>query len=128
MVAPDRNNSAISYAMQEPSLRAMAPSSLYKAGPLRPHFLAANDMHEYVQNVGQQYEKQGGAENESGSEMVKRDKPFPELKPKNANEIKSEFFNRAWMQEQRRAMMARFEEQSHTEPIQNRRLQPILER
>ncbi len=128
MAAIDRNDSAISYAMQEPSLRAMAPPSLHRTGPLRSHFVAANDIHESVQDAGQQHEKLGSTENESGSEMVKRDKPFPELKPKNANEIKAEFFNRAWMQEQRRAMMARFEEQSHTEPIQNRRLQPLLER
>ncbi len=44
-----------------------------------------------------------------GSEMVKNDKPFPELKPKYEQQPKREAFNKEWLQEQRRARMADYD-------------------
>lgn len=119
MAAFDNNSSAISYSMQEPSLRAMAPPSLQRAGPIQSQFsqYAALRQETLTRNA-----------NDTGSEMVKREKPFPELKPENANEIKATFFNQAWMQEQRRAMLANFEVQRQNLPPENRRLERVLER
>lgn len=127
MAAHDSDSPAISYSMQEPSLRAMAPPSLQRAGHLRPQFVAVNGKREFSLNTLQR-ESLNRAAGETGSRMVKREKPFPELKPKKANEIKAAFFNQAWMQEQRRAMLARFEDQAHAAPRQKRRSEPVLER
>lgn len=38
MAALDSNSSGISYSMQEPSLRAMAPPSLFRAGSIQSQF------------------------------------------------------------------------------------------
>lgn len=119
MAALDSSSSAISYSMQEPSLRAMAPPSLQRAGPIQPQF---------SQHAAQRQETLTRNANDTGSEMVKREKPFPELKPKNAHEIKAAFFNQAWIQEQRRATLARFQDQAHTMPRQERQLERFMER
>lgn len=46
-----------------------------------------------------------------GSEMVQRDKPFPELRPEHEQAPIREAFNRAWLREQREARMADLERQ-----------------
>lgn len=119
MAALDSNNSGISYSMQEPSLRAMAPPSLFRAGSIQSQF---------SRNAEQQRDTAERNAGDTGSEMVKREKPFPELKPENANEVKAAFFNQAWIQEQRRATLARFQDQSHAMPRQERQRERVMER
>lgn len=46
-----------------------------------------------------------------GSEMVKRDKPFPELRPKSEQIPIRETFNCAWLREQREARLLDLEQQ-----------------
>lgn len=45
------------------------------------------------------------------SEMVQRDKPFPELRPEHEQAPVREAFNRAWLREQREARMADLDRQ-----------------
>jgi hypothetical protein len=100
--------------MSEPSLRQQAPSSLHRAGHIRETFHQAND----------------GTSNEAkrDSEMVKRDKPFPELKPNYSRGLKRSSFNREWLREQRAAKMADFANQRQAAPHQKSRSEPVIAR
>ena len=69
-------------------------------------------------------EAQRRGESERGgrsSNMVKLDKPFPELRPANENAPIRESFNRAWLREQREARMAEYERQREQQAIEQRR-------
>ncbi|GJL75966.1 hypothetical protein [Nitrosomonas sp.] len=46
-----------------------------------------------------------------GSEMVKQDKPFPELRPKYEQAPIREAFNRAWLREQRESRLVNLDRQ-----------------
>lgn len=46
-----------------------------------------------------------------GSEMVQRDKPFPELRPKHEQAPIREAFNREWLREQRESRLADLDRQ-----------------
>ena len=50
-----------------------------------------------------------------GSDMVKMDKPFPELRPANEQAPIRQAFNRAWLREQREARIAELERQRERE-------------
>ena len=63
----------------------------------------------------QKSEKQRREEGERGSNMVKQDKPYPELRPKLNLEPKRSSFNQAWLREQRAARL----EQYQTERMSN---------
>jgi hypothetical protein len=56
-------------------------------------------------------QRRGESERSGGSEMVKRDKPQPELRPKHEQAPIRETFNRAWLREQREARLNELERQ-----------------
>ena len=128
MGANDRNQESISFSMSEPSLREQAPASLRRAGPLREKFIAANDREVKppvnTWNDGRQYSD----EERHGSEMVKRQRPYPELKPSFADYSKRTSFNQEWMREQRAAQIHQFESQRQIAPQQDRLSEPSFER
>ncbi|MDQ3186735.1 MAG: hypothetical protein M3Q16_09855 [Pseudomonadota bacterium] len=53
-----------------------------------------------------------------GSQMVKRDKPFPELRPDFEQAPIRETFNRAWLREQRAARLADLNRQREQHTIE----------
>lgn len=114
MAALDSERESISYSMREPSLREQAPSCLQRAGPLRGKFIAAND--------------RTRDEKRQGSQMVKRDKPFPELRPNYAHYLKRTSFNQEWIREQRAENIQQFETQRQIAPQQKQRSEPLLAR
>ncbi len=54
-------------------------------------------------------QRRGDSERGGGSEMVKRDKPHPELRPEHEQAPIRETFNRAWLREQREARLNELE-------------------
>lgn len=56
-------------------------------------------------------QRRGESERSGGSEMVKRDKPHPELRPEHEQAPIRETFNRAWLREQREARLNELERQ-----------------
>lgn len=129
MAANERTSAYVSYSMQEPSLREQAPACLRRAGPLSRDFEIANSNqqrtseHPVLKEDAWQRDDSDG-----GSKMVKRHKPFPELKPKNDYDVRKSSFDRAWIQEQRDAQMAFFSDQREGAAQQNRRSEPVFER
>jgi hypothetical protein len=128
VAAQDSERQSISFAMSEPSLRQQAPPSLQRAGSVRGHFIAANDRvkkpTEHDFNDGDRNRDDG----RNGSQMVKRQKPFPELKPSYAHYLKRTSFNQEWIREQRAEKVRLFETQRQISPQQNRLSEPSLER
>jgi hypothetical protein len=97
------------------------PESFRQAPALHREFDLARDP--YIANqirAMEQTEAQRRGDSErsgGGSQMVKRDKPFPELRPEFVQAPIRETFNRAWLREQRDARLAdlnRQREQHHT--------------
>lgn len=82
-----------SYAGKHPELAADIPAGFRAAPSPRRAF---NDAREHTGR---------------SSEMVQRDKPFPELRPKHEQAPIREAFNRAWLREQREARLAGLERQ-----------------
>lgn len=128
MAALDSERQSISFSMSEPSLREQAPSCLRRAGPLREKFIAANDLEEKHQENILSDGDRNRDEGRQGSQMVKRQKPFPELKPSYAHYLKRTSFNQEWIREQRAEKIQKFETQRQISPQQNRRSEPVLER
>jgi len=128
VAALDSERQSISFAMSEPSLREQAPSCLRWAGPLREQFVAANDREENppanILNDGDRSKD----EERGGSKMVKRQKPFPELKPSYAHYLKRTSFNQEWIREQRAEKIGQFELQRQIAPQQKRLSGPSMER
>lgn len=120
MAAHDSSQNGISFSMSEPSLREQAPLSLRRAGPLKNSFVAANDRGAETANKTR--------EDSRGSEMVKRSKPFPELKPKFAHQVKKSCFDQDWIREQRVEKMHQFERQREIAIPQKRLSERSLER
>lgn len=56
-------------------------------------------------------QRRGESERGGGSEMLKRDKPHPELRPDHEQAPIRETFNRAWLREQREARLNELERQ-----------------
>lgn len=128
MAALDSERGSISFSMSEPSLREQAPPSLRRAGPLREKFIAANDREEkppeHIVNDG----GRDRDEERQGLEMVKRQKPFPELKPSYAHHLQRASFNQEWIREQRAARIHQYEAQRKIVQPQKQRSEPLLER
>lgn len=127
MTVQDRETGGISYAMSEPSLREKAPSCLQRAGPLRSQFSIANDREAKQPETGS-HEVRTSEEPQRGSQMVKRHKPFLELKPSYANQVKRSLFNQDWIRLQRAEKNHQFRTQRQVAPQQRRLSEPVLER
>jgi hypothetical protein len=82
-----------SYAGKHPELAGDMPAGFRAALSPRRAF---NDVREHTGR---------------GSEMIRRDKPFPELRPEDEQAPIREAFNRAWLREQREARLADLERQ-----------------
>jgi hypothetical protein len=99
-----------SFAGKHPELANDNPESFRQAPPLHREFDLARDPYIAKQiRAMEQTEAQRRGESErsgGGSQMVKRDKPFPELRPEFEQAPIRETFNRAWLREQREARLA----------------------
>jgi hypothetical protein len=99
-----------SFAGKHPELANDNPESFRQAPPLHREFDLARDPYIAKQiRAMEQTEAQRRGESErsgGGSQMVKWDKPFPELRPEFEQTPIREAFNRAWLREQREARLA----------------------
>jgi len=104
-----------SFSGKHPELAGEIPASFRQAPPHRQQFDHARDPTVSKQLKAMELtESQRRGESERGgrgSEMVKLDKPFPELRPEHERAPIRETFNRAWLREQREARMADYERQ-----------------
>ena len=99
-----------SFAGKHPELANDNPESFRQAPPLHREFDLTRDPYIAKQiRAMEQTEAQRRGDSErsgGGSQMVKRDKPFPELRPEFEQTPIRETFNRAWLREQREARLA----------------------
>jgi len=104
-----------SFAGKQPELAGDIPASFRKAPLQRREFDHARDPYFSRQLKDlERTEAQRRGEGERsgrGSQMVKLDKPFPELHPKFEQAPLRETFNRAWVREQRSARLADLDRQ-----------------
>ena len=104
-----------SFAGKQPELANDMPATFRRAPSQRQAFDHARDPYVSMQlrDMEKTEAQRRGESERSGrdSEMVKLDKPFPELRPANENAPVRESFNRAWLREQREARMAEYEHQ-----------------
>jgi hypothetical protein len=104
-----------SFAGKHQELAGDTPASFHKVPLNRREFDHARDPYLSKQlKALEQTEAQRRGDSERtgrGSEMVRLDKPFPELRPAHENAPIRETFNRAWLREQRAARMADYERQ-----------------
>jgi hypothetical protein len=113
-----------SFAGKHPELANDNPESFRQAPPLHREFDLARDPYIAKQiRAMEQTEAQRRGESErsgGGSQMVKRDKPFPELRPEFEQAPIRETFNRAWLREQREARLMELnrqrEHRTHEQP------------
>lgn len=91
------------------------PASFQHAPPLHREFDLARDPYiaKQIRAMEQTEAQRRGESGHSGdgSQMVKRDKPFPELRPEFEQTPIRETFNRAWLREQRDARLAELNQQ-----------------
>lgn len=108
-----------SFAGKHPELAGDVPDSFHEAPPNRREFDHARDRYVSLQlKAMEQTEAQRRGESEHsgrGSNMVKLNKPFPELRPANEQAPIRQAFNRAWLREQREARLAELERQRQHE-------------
>lgn len=108
----DRNVSprTTSFAGKHPELANDMPASFRKAPSQRREFDNVRDPYigKQLTEMKQTEAHRRGEMDRSGrgSEMVKLNKPFPELRPKLEQAPIRESFNRAWLREQREARLA----------------------
>jgi hypothetical protein len=111
-----------SFAGKHPELANDNPESFRQAPPLHREFDLARDPFIAKQiRAMEQIEAQRRGESErsgGGSQMVKRDKPFPELRPKFEPAPIRDTFNRAWLREQREARLADLNRQREHRPLE----------
>jgi len=90
----------ISYAAAEPSLRSRMPESLKQTAPARATFEEVKNRFRETKpdSAFQRRDEQG-----SGSAMVKRHRPQPQLRPRHHLRVLRMHFNRAWEQERESA-------------------------
>lgn len=102
-----------SFAGKHPDFASDRPDSFAQAPSSRREFDHARDPYISKQlKAMEQTEAQRRGESERsgrGSEMVKLDKPFPELRPAHEQAPIRQAFNRAWLREQREARIAELE-------------------
>lgn len=108
-----------SFSGKHPELANDTPDSFREAPPNRREFDHARDRYVSLQlKAMEKTEAQRRGESERGgrsSNMVKLDKPFPELRPANEQAPIRQAFNRAWLREQREARLAELERQRQRE-------------
>jgi len=108
-----------SFAGKHSELAGDRPDSFSQAPPNRREFNHARDRYISLQlKAMEKTEAQRRGESERtgrGSEMVKLDKPFPELRPANEQAPIRQAFNRAWLREQREARLAELQRQREHE-------------
>lgn len=98
-------NSGRSFSSQDESLRRDTPVSLKEVHAANPQFNRVTDPWKAKQLEDMnKTEAQRREEGSRGSEMVKKDKPTPALKPSNENEPVRQTFNKAWLKEHRDAL------------------------
>lgn len=113
MAGCDSPPSRLSYAWQNPALRKDAPVSLRELRALRVPFDHARDPYISAQlKAMEKTEAQRREEGGRGSMMVKRHRPFPELRPRNEDRPIRAAFNQAWFREQRAAKLAHYRAQA----------------
>ena len=118
-VQTDRNRAVhsrtTSFAGKDPELAGDSPATFRQVPSHRQAFDHARDPYTSMQlkDMGKtETQRRGDSERAGhGSEMVKKSKPFPELRPANENAPIRESFNRAWLREQREARLAELERQ-----------------
>lgn len=106
--------SATSFSGKHPDFANDVPDSFRKAPAHRREFDLVRDPYIAKQIRAMELteaERRGDSERSGGSEMVKRDKPFPQLRPEHEQAPIRETFNRAWLREQREARLADLERQ-----------------
>ena len=118
MAANDNRNASprtTSFAGKHTELASDMPASFRKAPLQRREFDRVRDPYIGKQlKAMEQTEAQRRGESERtgrGSEMVRLDKPFPELRPKLEQTPIREAFNCAWLREQRAARLADLDRQ-----------------
>lgn len=117
-----------SFASSEPSLRQQLPESLQKAGSIRQQFETANNNIPANNTLQLDQNDREQGDNDAGSRMVKRQKPFPELKPNDDLSVKRTSFNQEWIQELRAEKVKQFEVQRQIAPQKKQRSEPSFER
>ncbi len=131
----NRHNRAVSprttsFAGKHPELAGDIPDSFREVPPNRREFDHARDHYISLQlKAMEKTEAQRRGESEHsgrGSDMVKLDKPFPELRPANEQAPIRQAFNRAWLREQREARIAELERQREREQ-QNAAQEQVIE-
>ena len=112
-MSKDANStSRLSFAGRDPELSRTTPASLRNQAPVKHPFDHARDPLISAQlKAMEQTEAQRREESGRGSTMVKLDKPFPDLRPKNDNSQIRPAFNQAWIREQRAARIAQLQEE-----------------
>ncbi len=112
---PETSPRTVSFSGKHPELSGDMPESFRKAPPQHRAFDHARDPYFSRQLKAMELtEAQRRGESERtgrGSQMVKLDKPFPELRPEHEQTPIRESFNRAWLNEQRDARLADLERQ-----------------
>lgn len=116
----------LSFAAREPQLSKATPASLANLRALRPTFDQVRDPSLGKQRAARKTEAQRGEGGRRGSTMVKRHRPFPELRPRHAQEPIRAAFHQAWVREQRAAQLARFQAARVSGEQENRGPSPAL--
>lgn len=109
--------SDVSFAWHDPTLRAAAPLRLLRQRVLRDVFEPARDPLIAAQHRAmEQTEATRRGEGERGSSMVRKDRPHPQLRPKQEPGPTRAAFDRAWLREYRAARMADYQAQRQQPP------------
>lgn len=125
----DKEQSRLSYSGNHPDLRQGAPVSLRKLRATRQAFDHARDplISAQLRDM-EKPESQRQEESGRGSLMVRLDRPFPDLRPKDDKSQLRCSFNQAWMREQRAAVMAQFQEQRANIQQQEEQTQEVVQK
>ena len=112
--AKERAGSAFTALKAEARYRL--PDRLERAGSITNSFDQARDPYIRAQlDDLAKTESQRRAENGRIPQMVKRHRPFPELRPRHETAPLRQAFNNAWLQEQRAAILARFDDEQQAQ-------------
>ena len=104
--------SRLSHAGRDSELSQRAPVSLRNLKPANLNFNdSADPLRKKERDALKQSETQRREAMDQGSLMVKLQKPFPDLKPRNADKILRQSFNQDWIKEHQRAALAYLEAQ-----------------
>lgn len=106
------SSSTTSFSGKHPDFANDVPDSFRNAPLQRREFDYARDPYIAKQLNAMELteaQRRGESERGGGSEMVKRDKPHPELRPDHEQAPIRETFNRAWLREQREARLNELE-------------------